>query len=613
MDGINSIKIEEDTIKLLIKENAVLTEAYSQYKYFNQINSLTKTMRASVDCQVPLEPISDYINRDLISQLKEGEKLRHALQNDFTSMLSCADYLKFTELRKKASFVFNRTQIFDIWLDFVLSLPSTSRDQQQKITFDNGSKSILAHLLTAQVLRANFKGGVLRTIGERKKYLKQMYDMMEHHEEEFIEALRKDLNKPKYEAYLCELSQLKAEISHINNNMDSWLMDEKVPRSFLFLMDNSYIQRQPFGLCLILGAWNYPVNLSLLALVGAIAAGNVVLLKPSELAPATESLLAELIPRYLDDVCKVFKGGPTETNQLLQDTRFDMIFYTGGTRVGKLIMAEAAKHLTPVVLELGGKCPTYVDKGVDIDMAASRISWGKFINCGQTCLAPDYILCHEAVYEEFLKAVAIKVEDFYGRNALKSPDYARIVNKNHVQRIQKLIQQTNGKIVCGGDVNEEQKFVAPTVVRDVKPDDVLMQDELFAPIMPVLKVSGPADAIDLVNEKEKPLAVYVFTMNKTVNDLWLTETSSGGFMQNDCIIHISNCHLPFGGVGNSGMGSYHGKYSIECFSHKRAVVNKSTVRSVDFLRMPPYNANSESWGRWFTKSKMSNGSYCCIM
>jgi aldehyde dehydrogenase (NAD+) len=327
------------------------------------------------------------------------------------------------------------------------------------------------------------------------------------------------------------------------------------------------------------------VQLVLTPLVGALAAGNCVVLKPSEVTPHSSAALAKLVPRYLDpDAVAVVEGGVAETTALLGE-RFDHIFYTGNGRVGRVVMAAAAKHLTPVTLELGGKSPCLVDSDVDLDVAVHRIAWGKFLNAGQTCIAPDYVLVHESRERELLDGLAKVLREFYGDDPKRSPDLARIASDRHQERLTKLLE--SGEVVVGGETDAAERWVAPTVLRNVSPDSPAMEDEIFGPILPVLKVRDMDQAIEFVNQREKSLALYVFTRRPEVEERVVSRTSSGGVCVNATLWHIANPHLPFGGVGESGLGAYHGRQSFEVFSHRKSVLRKPTRFDVRFL-YPPY-------------------------
>ncbi|XP_077867118.1 aldehyde dehydrogenase family 3 member A2-like [Saccoglossus kowalevskii] len=367
------------------------------------------------------------------------------------------------------------------------------------------------------------------------------------------------------------------------------------------MMDDVYIKNEPYGVCLILGAWNYPIQLTLLPLVGVIAAGNTAVIKPSEVSANSADLVAKLIPKYLDKDCfSVICGGVKETTDLLEE-RFDYIMYTGGGNIAKIIMTAAAKHLTPVTLELGGKSPCFVDKNSDLTVAANRITWGKFANAGQTCIAPDYVMCEQSIQDQLVSKICQAIESFYGKNPKESKDYARIVNDRHFQRLTDLMKC--GKIVIGGDTDESARYISPTVVTDVKHSDPVMEQEVFGPVLPIFTVDNVQDAINFINSREKPLALYVFSKDKSVIKNMIDNTSSGGACGNDVMMHAGVNTLPFGGVGGSGMGGYHGKFTFDTFSHKRSVLIKSQglEKANSSLRYPPYTEKQLDWMLWLMK------------
>jgi aldehyde dehydrogenase (NAD+) len=385
-----------------------------------------------------------------------------------------------------------------------------------------------------------------------------------------------------------------AEIDHTLKHLPSWIKPEKVATPLANQPATSTIHHDPLGVVLIIGPWNYPVQLVLGPLVGALAAGNCALIKPSEVASHTSSLIARWLADFAPGAVTVIEGGVPETTQLLEQ-RFDHIFFTGSTSVGKVVMAAAARHLTPVTLELGGKSPCYVDRDVDLKVAARRILWGKFWNAGQTCVAPDYLLVHEAIRRPLLDELRSTLVEFYGEDPRKSPDYARIVSERHHERLVAMLGE-GCKVVVGGQHDGASRYLAPTIVEDAPAEARLMQEEIFGPILPIVPVKSVRDAIEYVNARPKPLALYVFSSDRATQDQLLSETSSGGACVNDTIAHLGVPDLPFGGVGDSGMGAYHGKTSFETFSHRKGVMSKWT--SIDLkLRYPPYG-NKLDKVRW---------------
>ncbi|XP_060079334.1 aldehyde dehydrogenase family 3 member A2-like isoform X2 [Ylistrum balloti] len=391
------------------------------------------------------------------------------------------------------------------------------------------------------------------------------------------------------ESWLFEIDYCKNDVVETLNNLHEWMKPEKVKKGLMNLMDKAYIQREPFGVSLIIGAWNYPVQLTIMPLIGALAAGNCVVIKPSEVSPATADALEQVLPKYLDNDCiKVINGGVPETTSLLAE-RFDFIFYTGSTPVGRIVMQAATKYLTPVCLELGGKSPVYVDRNCDLTTVANRILWGKTCNSGQICIAPDYVMCQKDIQDELVSKLKESIAMFYPEGIEKSSDYCRIVNDRHFQRLKKLVDGSKN-IAIRGPMDEKDNFMGPVVVTDVTPDDITMQDEIFGPVLPIMPVKDADAAVDYINNREKPLAMYVFSNNKETVENFANNTSSGSLCVNDVLMQAGLSSLPFGGVGNSGTGNYHGKFSFETFSHRRSVLLKGLkMETVNGLRYPPYS------------------------
>jgi aldehyde dehydrogenase (NAD+) len=434
-------------------------------------------------------------------------------------------------------------------------------------------------------LRETFRSGRTRPLEWRRAQLGRLGELLTNHGDELVAALQADLRKPSLEAWMADIASTRAEADLARKKLRAWTKPERVRIPLSQRPGRARIVREPLGVVLVIGPWNYPVQLVLTPLVGALAAGNCVVLKPSEVTPHSSAALAKLVPRYLDpDAVAVVEGGVAETTALLGE-RFDHIFYTGNGRVGRVVMAAAAKFLTPVTLELGGKSPCLVDSDVDVDVAVRRIAWGKFLNAGQTCIAPDYVLVHESRERELLDGLAKTLREFYGDDPKRSPDLARIASDRHQERLTKLLE--SGEVVVGGETDAAERWVAPTVLRDVSPDSPAMEEEIFGPILPVLKVRDMDEAIDFVNQREKPLALYVFTRRSEVEDRVVSRTTSGGVCVNATLWHIANPHLPFGGVGESGLGAYHGRASFEVFSHRKSVLTKPTRFDVRFM-YPPY-------------------------
>ncbi|XP_040826692.1 aldehyde dehydrogenase family 3 member B2-like isoform X2 [Ochotona curzoniae] len=362
-------------------------------------------------------------------------------------------------------------------------------------------------------------------------------------------------------------------------------------------LGSAFIRKEPYGLVLIIAPWNYPLNLTLMPLVGAIAAGNCVVLKPSEISKGAEKVLAEVLPRYLDQSCfAVVLGGPEETGRLLEH-KFDYILFTGSPRVGKIIMTAAAKHLTPVTLELGGKNPCYVDDNCDPQTVANRVTWFRYFNAGQTCVAPDYVLCTPETQERLLPALQSAITRFYGEDPRTSPDLGRIINQKHFQRLQALLRC--GRVAIGGQSDESQRYIAPTVLVDVQEAEPVMQEEIFGPILPIMTVGSLDEAIAFINRREKPLALYAFSNNNQVVKQLLERTSSGSFGGNEGFIYLTLSSLPLGGVGHSGMGKYHGKFSFDTFSHHRAcLLAPPGLEKLNEPRYPPYNERTQQLISW---------------
>ncbi|XP_059829554.1 aldehyde dehydrogenase, dimeric NADP-preferring-like isoform X2 [Hypanus sabinus] len=448
--------------------------------------------------------------------------------------------------------------------------------------------------------RAAFNQGKTRPLEFRIQQLKALERMLTNKKDQILEALYKDLHKEKFEAEIFEILGILNDVTVTLNKLPEWMAPEYVSKSMTTLMDSVYIHREPLGVVLIIGAWNYPLALVLQPLVGAIAAGNAAVLKPSEVSGNTAQLLADLLPQYLDkELYPVINGAEKEATELLS-IHFDHIFFTGSAAIGKIVMEAAAKHLTPVTLELGGKSPCYIDGDCNLDVACRRIAWAKYVNCGQTCIAPDYILCDKSIQDKVAEKISSTTTEFYGSNPQTSPDYGRIINQRHFRRIMSLLEGVN--VAYGGQNVEGDLYIAPTVVTDVDPDSKIMQEEIFGPVLPIVTVSSVDEAIAFINKRDKPLALYVFSHNTKLIKKMITKTSSGGVTANDCLIHYTLHTLPFGGVGTSGFGAYHGKYSFETFSHRRACVLKSLgMEKFNSVRYAPATESKQKWTHWLLK------------
>ena len=440
----------------------------------------------------------------------------------------------------------------------------------------------------AKHLRKGYESGLTRPLSWRRSQLRQYQRMLSENQGEWLAALATDLRKPATEGWMTDIGAVNREIDDMHRNLGRWVAPRPVPVPVRLGVGKAHVVAEPLGVVLVIAPWNYPINLLALPMAFALAAGNAVVGKPSELAPATATLMTRLVPRYLDEgAVAIVEGGPEETTRLLAE-QWDHIFYTGNGRVGRIVMAAAARHLTPVTLELGGKSPAIVDREADLDATAHRIAWGKFLNAGQTCLAPDYVLVHEDVEEQLLAKLAERVGYFYGPDPRHSADYARIVNDRHLSRLQDMLVGVDpGRIVTGGQVDATDRYLAPTIVRGVSWDEALMADEIFGPILPVIRFREIDAAIDTVRALPKPLAIYVFTSRPSVAQRVVERTSSGGVCVNGTVLQFATPGLPFGGVGASGMGAYHGQYGFETFSHRKAVLDRAAWFDPKFAS-PPY-------------------------
>jgi aldehyde dehydrogenase (NAD+) len=420
---------------------------------------------------------------------------------------------------------------------------------------------------------------------------------MEEFEEEIFDALCKDFKKSKFESFGTEIALVKEEIKFFLKHLPKLMRPEKVRSSLPSLPAKSYLYREPFGLSLIIGPWNYPVQLTLLPLTGAIASGNCVVLKPSELTPYTTALIREIIEKYFDEeYIAVIEGGPEISTELLK-IKFDHIFFTGSVKVGQIVYEAAAKNLTPCILELGGKSPCIVDGDANIDLAAKRIVWGKFLNGGQTCVAPDYLLVHHQVKSQLIDKIKSYVNSFYGENPRESPDFPRIINQRNFQRLHRLLE--NGRVLMGGQTDSEDNYIAPTLIGDISWEDDIMQDEIFGPILPLMSFEDLNEALEEIKDRPKPLALYYFSKNRKKQERILREISFGGGCINDTLLQFGSTSIPVGGVGSSGIGSYHGKSSFLAFSNTKGIVKKSTGIDIPF-RYAPYEGKMKML-KWIFK------------
>lgn len=432
--------------------------------------------------------------------------------------------------------------------------------------------------------REYFLGGATLKPSERKESLLRLQKAILAREKEIAEALHADLRKSPFESYMSETGMVLDELRYIAKHLEKWAKLKRVPTPLSQFPSRSFICKEPYGVTLVMSPWNYPFLLSLDPLIGSIAAGNCVILKPSAYAPHTSHLLADLISSVFSPAHVAVVEGGREENSSLLEQRFDFIFFTGSVSVGKLVMEKAAQNLTPVVLELGGKSPCIIDETANLPMAARRLVFGKLLNAGQTCVAPDYVLVKRERKEDLISLLKSNIQDALGQNPGKNPEFPKIINQKHFQRLCAILEEET--ILLGGETDEATLTIAPTVT-EASAESLSMQEEIFGPILPILTYDKPDDAIRFIREREKPLALYLFTESKVFEKRILQEVSFGGGCINDTIIHLATHHMPFGGVGHSGMGSYHGKKSFDAFTHEKSIVKKSS--SVDLpVRYHPY-------------------------
>lgn len=433
--------------------------------------------------------------------------------------------------------------------------------------------------------RLFFESGVTQDIDFRKEQLKVLEKAVIANEPDIMAALKKDLNKASFEAYMTEIGMVLDEIKYTRKHLSAWARPERVKTPFTQFLSSSRIYNEPYGVVLIMSPWNYPFQLAIAPLIGAMAAGNCSMVKPSDYSSHTSAVIAKLIRESFDESYITVVRGGREANHHLLDEKFDYIFFTGSVSVGKVVMEAAAKHLTPVTLELGGKSPCIVDETADIALAAKRIVWGKFINAGQTCVAPDYIWVSRGVKNELIAKMGEYIARFYGENPCGNSDYPKIINEKHFNRLLGLMQ--SGKVVFGGQSNAGSRQIAPTIIDDVTWECPIMQEEIFGPLLPVLEFDNFGEAVAEVNKHPKPLAFYLFSNDREKERYVIHNASFGGGCVNDTIVHLATPYMPFGGVGESGMGGYHGKASFDTFSHKKSMLRKSNHFDIP-LRYPPY-------------------------
>jgi aldehyde dehydrogenase (NAD+) len=454
-------------------------------------------------------------------------------------------------------------------------------------------KQNIRQIVEAQ--RENFNSGRSKDLPFRKKMLLELLGLIKSNDSKIVKALQDDMKKPALEAYASEIAVVKNEIKYALSNVGSWSKTRGIHSPKHLFPSRSYIMPEPWGVSLIIAPWNYPFNLAFAPLVSAIAGGNCTVIKPSEFAPYTSSVMAEMITESFDPSFITVVTGDAQVASELLNEKFDYIFFTGGTNIGRLVMEAAARNLTPITLELGGKSPCIADKDINIEYAAKRIAWAKFFNAGQTCVAPDYILADKRIKDRLVDSMKKQIRAFYGENPLLSRDYARIVNIAHFNRLKELMGQ--GDIIAGGVTAEDERYIAPTIIDNVRPEYKIMESEIFGPILPVLDYETLSDAITFVNSRPKPLSLYFFSSNPLNQEKVLKETSSGGVCINDAMVHVASHLLPFGGAGNSGMGAYHGKAGFDTFTHYKSIV-KNTLGFDIPLRYAPYRFNLQLV-RWF--------------
>ena len=443
-------------------------------------------------------------------------------------------------------------------------------------------------------LQATFRSGRTRDLAWRDGQLSALERMMNEQEAAITEALKQDLGKPALESWTAEISYVAGDAAYCRKKLKRWAKPRKVTTPSVAMPGKSWVQPEPLGTVLIIGAWNYPLQLVLAGYAAAIAAGNCAILKPSELAPATSKLMAKIVPEYMDNDCvRVVEGAIPETTALLE-LPFDHILYTGNGSVARIIMAAAAKHLTPVTLELGGKSPCVVLPDANLETTARRIAWGKFSNAGQTCIAPDYILTDAETEAKLLPLIENAIRDMYGDNPEASDSYGRIVNERHFDRIMGLVQ--SGEVAIGGQNNRETRFIAPTVLTGVSTDSAVMQEEIFGPVLPIVRIKDLDAAIDFIRDGDKPLAGYIFTSDGASEARFVDEVSCGSTCINDTMMFMMVHELPFGGVGGSGMGAYSGEYGFNTFSHMKAVMKRGWWPD-PALRYAPYTQKKFDWMR----------------
>ncbi|KAG8596800.1 hypothetical protein GDO81_002056 [Engystomops pustulosus] len=454
-----------------------------------------------------------------------------------------------------------------------------------------------------------FSSGKTKSYSFRLQQLQAMVDMLERHETEFVAALEKDMHKPRFETLLSEITTVKNEAIYAMNNLEQWMAPDPVQKSMTSFLDRCFMQKEPVGIVLIVGGWSLPVQLCLIPMVGAMAAGNAVVLKLSQTCFQTANLLQTLLPRYLDNNCYQLISGDHADLLKILEYKFDHVFYIGDHMTGRQVMQAAAKHMTPVSLVLGGKNPCFVDKSCDLAEAAHRIAWARFVNAGQNSLAPDYILCPMDIRDSLIHELEMCILEFYGKNPQDSQHYGRMASLDQYRRVKDFL--SSGQVVLGGQIDESERYIAPTVLIDVKESDPIMNEEILGPVLPILTVESVEKAIQFINKRDRPLAIYVYSNSSQVISEIMCKTSSGSFCSNDSMIQSLYTRLPCG--GNGGVGIYGGKFSFDTFSHSRACLLRNTaIECVTYLRYPPYAEKQLRLMQWAT-SISRNKNWCHIL
>ncbi|WP_085053161.1 aldehyde dehydrogenase [Staphylococcus aureus] len=452
--------------------------------------------------------------------------------------------------------------------------------------------------------KAFFNTQQTKDISFRKEQLKKLSKAIKSYESDILEALYTDLGKNKVEAYATEIGITLKSIKNARKELKNWTKTKNVDTPLYLFPTKSYIKKEPYGTVLIIAPFNYPFQLVFEPLIGAIAAGNTAIIKPSELTPNVARVIKRLINETFDaNYIEVIEGGIEETQTLIH-LPFDYVFFTGSENVGKIVYQAASENLVPVTLEMGGKSPVIVDETANIKVASERICFGKFTNAGQTCVAPDYILVHESVKDDLITALSKTLREFYGQNIQQSPDYGRIVNLKHYHRLTSLLNSEQMNIVFGGHSDEDERYIEPTLLDHVTSDSAIMQEEIFGPILPILTYQSLDEAIAFIHQRPKPLSLYLFSEDENATQRVINELSFGGGAINDTLMHLANPKLPFGGVGASGMGRYHGKYSFDTFTHEKSYIFKST-RLESGVHLPPYKGKFKYIKAFFKNSFLS--------